>query len=267
MKTIFHTDKPVIGMVHFLPLPDSPLYDPEGGIQQILRSAQNDADILVRSGFDGIIFSNEGDRPYLRSVSKHTCALMSRLIFQIVSNFDIPFGVSVLADPEAAISVGSAVEATFVRTFLSWVYVADWGIVDPDAGKLQRLKNHLHANKLKIFANISGHSTPLSPRSIADIAKGAVFFGLADAICLAGTTAGAEVSEENILQAKQGVKNIPVIIGTGVTPNNLERMLEIGDGVIVGTSLKYEEKTFKAIDPERVKVFMKRVREIRERLK
>ncbi len=34
----------------------------------------------------------------------------------------LPFGVSVLADPLAAISVAEAVEATFVRTFLSWVY-------------------------------------------------------------------------------------------------------------------------------------------------
>jgi predicted TIM-barrel enzyme len=65
-------------------------------------------------------------------------------------------------------------------------------MVDPDAGKLQRLKASING-EFKVFANISGHTEPLGGRRLEDIARGAVKFGLADAVCLAGTTAGSEI--------------------------------------------------------------------------
>ncbi len=50
----------------------------------------------------------------------------------------------------------------------------DWGIVDPDAGKLQRLKASVHG-KSKVFANVSGHTVSLGDRSLGDIIRGSVF--------------------------------------------------------------------------------------------
>jgi predicted TIM-barrel enzyme len=123
-------------------------------------TALRDTEALMKAGFDGVVFSNEGDRPYLSTVAPVTVAAMARLIAEASKLCDKPFGLSVLADPEAAISVGTAVEADFVRIFLSWVFVGDWGIVDPCAGKLLRLKSSVHGN-MKIVANISGHTEPL----------------------------------------------------------------------------------------------------------
>jgi len=259
---IFNVDKPVLGMVHFLPLPGTPLYDYEGGIEKIEKYAFEDAKNLAKAGFDGLVFSNEGDRPYLSSVSKFDVALITRLIYEISSKVNLPFGVSVLADPEAAFSVAEAVNANFVRSFLSWVYVTDWGIVEPKAGELQRLKVSING-KSKVMANISGHSVPLGNREIGDIAKAAVFFGLADAICLAGTTAGAPVSEEDIIKSKEKAGKTPVFIGTGVNIKNVKKLLNIGDGAIVGTSLKIDEDTFKPVDYEKAETFMKEVKRIR----
>jgi membrane complex biogenesis BtpA family protein len=266
MKEIFGVKKPVMGMVHFPPLPGSPLYDAAGGVQKIRDTAMRDAEALAAAGFDGLSFSNEGDRPYLSSVDKMTVAVMSSVIFETASQFKKPFGLSVLADFEAAIAIGSAVGANYVRVFLSWVFVGDWGIVDPCAGALQRFRRNCGGTDLKVFANVSGHTRPLGGRNLKDIAAGAVKFGLADAVCLAGTTAGSPISEEDLREARLGAHGVPVIAGTGVNADNADRMLRLSDGVIMGTSIKVDGDTFKPVDAGKAKRFMERVKEVRAAL-
>jgi membrane complex biogenesis BtpA family protein len=264
LKRMFGVEKPILGMVHFPPLPGSPLYDESGGIQKIRDTAMRDAEALTKAGFDGISFSNEGDRPYLPHVDKTTVAVMSSVISEVASHFKVPFGLSVLADPEAAIAIGTATGAHYVRIFLSWVFVGDWGIVDPGAGALQRFRRNSFGMKTKVFANISGHTEPLGGRSLKDIAAGAVKFGLADALCLAGTTAGSPVSEEDLTQARAGSFGVPVIAGTGVNIDNLERMLRLCDGAIMGTSVKIDGDTFKPVDPMKASAFMQKAKSVRE---
>ncbi len=265
LEKIVNVKKPVFGMVHFPALPGTPMFDVAGGLKRVRDIALRDAEALAEAGFDGFMFSNEGDRPYLSDVSKYTVAAMARLVSEISQKFGKPFGVSVLADPLAAISVGEAVEANFVRIFLSWVFASDWGIVSPDAGMLQRYKMQL-GSKLAIFANISGHTAPLGDRSTYDIARGAIKFGLADAVCLAGTTAGSEIDIADLEQARNAAAGkTPVVIGTGVSIENLESMYPYGDAFIVGTSLKVDGDTFRPIDPERAKIFMQKIRAMRGR--
>ncbi len=263
-EEMFGVKQPILGMVHFPPLPGSPLYDSNKGMTYIRNTAKRDVASLLKAGFDGIVFSNEGDRPYLSNVDKVTVAAMSSVIKEATIGINVPFGLSVLADPEAAIAIGTAVESDFVRIFLSWVYVGDWGIVDPCAGKLQRVKTN-NFGKMKIFANISGHTEPLGGRSLEDIARGAVKFGLADAVCLAGTTAGSEIEESDLHDARKGAEGVPVIAGTGVKTENVEKMLSLADGVIMGTSIKVNKDTFNPVDPERAKEFIKKAREAREK--
>lgn len=266
MEQIFGVRKPVMGMIHFPPLPGSPLYDEAGGIKKIRDTAMRDAEALVEAGFDGLSFSNEGDRPYLSNVDKATVAVMSTVISEVSSQFKKPFGLSVLADPEAAIAIGTATGANYVRIFLSWVFVGDWGIVDPCAGALQRFRRNFGGMGMKVFANISGHTEPLGGRSIKDIAAGAVKFGLADAVCLAGTTAGSPISEEDLTLARKGAHGAPVVAGTGVDMNNVEKMMRLSDGIIMGTSIKLDGDTFNPIDAVKARQFMSRARDIRKTL-
>lgn len=262
-EEMFGVKQPILGMVHFPPLPGSPLYDRDGGMDRIREIAYRDAKALVDAGFDGVSFSNEGDRPYLSDVDKVTVAAMASVIREVSKELDVPFGLSVLADPKAAIAIGKAVDADFVRIFLSWVFVGDWGIVNPDAGRLQRIKAACDG-KMKVFANISGHTEPLGGRSLEDIARGAVKFGLADAVCLAGTTAGSEISEEDLIAARKGSEGVPVIAGTGVREENVEKMLKLADGVIMGTSIKIDKNTFNPVDPEKARSFIRKAREVRK---
>src|SRR5579884_1959048 len=64
LETLFGQTKPVIAMMHLLPLPGRPLYDSKAGMAGIVDALRRDLDILQDGGVDGLLFCNEGDRPY-----------------------------------------------------------------------------------------------------------------------------------------------------------------------------------------------------------
>ena len=63
---------------------------------------------------------------------------------------------------------------------------------------------------------------------------------------------------------KKVLPNTPVLANTGVKHATVADVLKVADGVIVGSSLKYDGDTWKAVDPERAKEFMNIVRKARK---
>lgn len=57
LREIFEVDKPVIGMVHLLPLPGSPGYD-YYGMDAIIEKALADVKALEEGGVNGLIVEN-----------------------------------------------------------------------------------------------------------------------------------------------------------------------------------------------------------------
>lgn len=53
---MFGVNKPIIGMVHLMPLPGAPAY--EGWIDVVIDYALRDAKTLVENGVDGLIVEN-----------------------------------------------------------------------------------------------------------------------------------------------------------------------------------------------------------------
>jgi predicted TIM-barrel enzyme len=66
-----------------------------------------------------------------------------------------------------------------------------------------------------------------------------------------------------IRKVKEGVKDVPVFVNTGLNAKNVRELLKIADGAIVGSSLKKEGVTWNPVDKERVKKLMKVVSEIK----
>ena len=62
------------------------------------------------------------------------------------------------------------------------------------------------------------------------------------------------------MEAKTTAKDVPVIANTGVRAANIKKTLEVADGVIVGSSLKIDGKTFNPVDENRVKELMQAAR-------
>lgn len=59
----FFDKKPIIGMVHLLPLPGSPNY--KGNISDIYQTAIDEAIILEKAGINALIVENFSDEPFL----------------------------------------------------------------------------------------------------------------------------------------------------------------------------------------------------------
>src|SRR5438046_2929573 len=65
LQELFGTDKPVIGVVHLLPLPGSHRYG--GNMEAIFERAEQEAAALVSGGVHGIIVENFFDTPFAKN--------------------------------------------------------------------------------------------------------------------------------------------------------------------------------------------------------
>jgi len=115
-----------------------------------------------------------------------------------------------------------------------------------------------------IFTDIkkkhSSHSIT-SDVDIIETAKAAQFF-LSDGIIITGSSTGYEADIDEVKKVKDET-NIPVIIGSGITTENIKKHLPIADAFIVGSSLKIKGRWMNEVDAERVKGLMKRINELK----
>ncbi len=264
LKELFGVEKPVIAMTHFPPLPGTPLYDEKKGVEGILESVASDARILLDAGVDALLFCNEGDRPYALKADFEAVAVMARVIAEVAPK-DRPFGVDFLWDARAPLAIALATGASFVREVFTGVYESDMGLWNTDAAALLRYRRQIGANHVRVFYNVTPEfASPLGSRTVGQRARSAVASSLADAILVSGAMAGAEPGIDALREAKEAVADLaPVLLNTGARADNIARYLEVADGVIVGSSLKVDGYTWNPVDPERVRVFMDKVRAVR----
>ena len=62
---------------------------------------------------------------------------------------------------------------------------------------------------------------------------------------------------------KAVLPRVPVLANTGVKHATVADVLKVADGCIVGSALKVDGDTWKAVDPDRARDFMDRVRRAR----
>jgi uncharacterized protein len=246
-------------------LPGRPLYDGRGGMRALVDALRRDLDILQEGGVDGVMFCNEGDRPYPLHTDRAPIAAQAAAIGELRPHIHVPHGVDMLWDPLAALAVARAVDAKFVREVFTGVYDSDMGLWQPDAAAALDYRHQIGADDIRLFFNIEPEfARPVSPRPIGALAHSVVVSSLADAILISGPMAGASADLGHISEAKAAVPQTPVLANTGVKIETVRQTLSIADGVIVGTGLKQDGYTWNPVDPQRVKRFMAEVRVARE---
>lgn len=264
IKDLFHVEKPIIAMCHLKALPGDPGYDGSKGMQGIVEAARADLLALQAGGVDAIMFSNEASLPYLTKVETITAVCMARVIAELSPQITVPFGVNVLWDPEASIDVAVATGGQFVREIFTGVYASDYGMWNTNCGAIIRHQHAVQGQNVKLFFNIVPESAVyMAERHIVDIAKSTVFVSHPDALCVSGITAGAEASLDTLKQVKSAVPDTVVLANTGVRLSNVEDMLSIADGAIVGTTFKRDGYIWNEVDEKRVREFMNRVQPLR----
>ncbi len=265
-KKIFSNSKPIIGMVHLPALPGTPLYSKSTGIENIINTAKKDLIALQNAGVDAVMFGNENDRPYELKVDISTTATMAYVIGVLKETMKIPFGVNVLWDPISTIALATATGASFAREIFSGVYASDMGFWNPDAAKSLRYRKSLDNENLLLFFNISAEfAHSIDRRSLAERAKSIAFSSLPDAILVSGPITGEPADVNELASVKKIINTIPVLANTGVNISNVEEILKISDGAIVGSSLKVDGITWNPVDEKRALEFMNKVKEIRNK--
>jgi len=263
---LFDQRKPIIAMAHLGPLPGAPGYDADGGIDALTEAVAADIEKLQEGGVDAIMFGNEGDRPYLLKASPESLAAMSVIVARLKPMLRVPFGVNYLWDPCATVAVAVATGAAFAREIFTGVYASDMGLWQPDCAGALRLRATLGRPDLKLLFNINAEfAAALDDRPIEQRAASAVFSSLADVICVSGPMTGQATEQSDLQKVKAAVPNCPVFANTGVNIDNVAAILEVADGCVIGTHFKERGDTWSPVDGERVRRFMDRVGELRER--
>jgi len=249
----------LLGMVHLPPLPGSPRWG--GSMAAVVEAARRDAGRLVEAGFDGVIVENFGDAPFLPgSVPPWTVAAMSvatEAVRRVVGAEPL-LGVNVLRnDARAALAVAVAAGADLVRvnvhTGAMWT---DQGLIEGRAWETLRDRARLGATGVAILADVLvKHAEPPVPTPAGRAALETVERGLADAVVVTGPATGEPV-EAGILTEVRAAVAVPVLVGSGVTPESLARFAGLADGAIVGTAVKEGGRVTAPVDPERARALV-----------
>ena len=267
MKKFPDVTKPIIALLHLCALPGDPFYERGTTMEQIVAQAGRDLDALQKGGVDAVLFSNEFSIPYRKQADHLTTAAMGRIIGELRHDIGVPYGVDLLQDPVNIIDLAVAVDASFVREQFTGAFVGESGLFQTNIAETMRRRRALDAMDLKMFYFLNNESDEnLVPVHYPDLAEAVIFDCRPDAFCVTGAHAGLEANNTMIEEVREAIKrhNVPVFAATGCRKENVRHKLDISDGILVGTTLKYDGKFENHIDPERVKAFMNEVQAYRK---
>ena len=245
----------LIGMVHLPPLPGSPRW--QGPMERVVATALADARALVEGGIEALLVENQGDAPFTAGrVEPSTVAAMAVVVAEVGRACPgVPLGVNVLKnDAPAALAIACAAGAKFIRiTVHAGAVVSDEGIVQSEAYRTLRDRRLLAAD-VALFADVHGKQTaPLAPLELEHEARQLVHRGLADALVVSGRATGEATALADLKRVRGAVSDVPLLVGSGVTPDSVAELLSVADGAIVGTYVKRDGDTRLPVDPARVR--------------
>jgi predicted TIM-barrel enzyme len=115
-----------------------------------------------------------------------------------------------------------------------------------------RLRDRLDAD-VAVLADIDvKHSAPLAERTLEETFGDLIERGGADGVVVSGAGTGAAV-DTAVLDRVVACRDdhgfdVPVLLGSGVTPESAPDLLSVADGAIVGTALKRNGETTAPVD-------------------
>ena len=240
-------------MVHARALPGTPGYD--GNLNNVIRTASSEAKQLVNAGFDSILVENMHDAPYLKgAVGPEITAAMAVIVDRIKQYNPVPVGIQILAGAnQQALAAALASGADYIRVEgYVFAHVADEGIIESSAGELLRYRKNIGAEHILVFADIkkkhSSHSIT-ADTSLTDMAEAADFFG-ADGIIVTGSSTGKTANTEDLSLLQNS--RLPVLVGSGISAENLNAYWNAADGFIVGSYIKEEGYWKNDLSDERI---------------
>jgi uncharacterized protein len=261
-ERIFPTGKPLIGMIHVQALPGTP--GSKLPVNEITALAVREAQLYEQSGLDAIMLENMHDVPYLNnSAGSEITAALTAIACAVKQVVPLPLGIQVLASANReALAIALAADLQFIRAEgFVFGHLADEGYMDSCAGELLRYRKQIGAEHIAILTDIkkkhSAH-TLTADVSIGETAAAAEFF-LSDGLIITGTSTGKAAILQDIQEVRQHT-SLPIIIGSGITANNLAEYWTLADGFIIGSYFKENGLWSGSLSEDRIRKLI-RVRE------
>jgi membrane complex biogenesis BtpA family protein len=265
MLNFLQGQKTIIGMIHVDALPGTPRFN--HSFQDVIAKARTEALTYRGAGIDMLAIENMHDVPFLRQkVGSEIVAAMAVIGYEVKNAAGLRCGIQILAGANfEALAAAQAAGLDFIRAEgFVFAHIADEGFIDGCAGPLLRYRRQIGADDILVLTDIkkkhSSHAITADV-DIVETAHAAEFF-LSDGVIVTGIATGAAANLEEIQRVKEAV-SIPVLVGSGITLDNVGRYLAIADGLIIGSYFKQGGHWTGEVDFERVKTFMDKVNKMR----
>ncbi len=257
LTSLFANPKAVIAMIHVGALPGTPAS--RQSMRELIELARQEARLYTDGGVDGIAIENMHDLPYLRGqVGPEIVAAMTLLGQAVKDESGLPVGVQVLAGANReALAVAHAAGLDFIRAEgYAFAHVADEGFIQSSAAELLRYRRLIGAERVQVWADVkkkhSAHAIT------ADVSLGltaeTVEFMRGDAVIITGSVTGEAPSLADVREARRHCR-LPIVLGSGVTADNLPDFFAEADGFIIGTYFKVDGHWANTVDPRRLERF------------
>ena len=189
------------------------------------------------------------------------------IAYLIKQETNLPVGIQILAGAnKEALAVAKASGIDFIRAEgFVFAHTADEGIIEAQAGDLLRYRKQIEADSVAVFTDIKKkHSSHAITQdvSLLDTAKAARFF-LSDGVIITGCHTGEATSIDELKELKEAL-NFPILVGSGITQDNVANYLPICDAMIVGSYFKEDGYWENDLNYERVSNFMELVNSFNE---
>ena len=266
------SEKELIGVIHLPRLPATE-YRVDYTVSQIADNAVREARILEDAGFDGVIVENYGDYPFHKRVRDPlTLATMAVVVREVVKSTSLKVGVNILRNSgKEAYAIAVATGARFIRVNgLVETLVSDSGLIGSEAPRLKSISinypgieiyadilckhsGSLYFQALKAVAEaFTGNGGNAGEEAVREIVLDAVNRGRASALVVTGPRTG-EAPNPRLLGMAKKYSARPVLVGSGLNPENARVLMRIADGAIVGSYIREEGIAGRPIMPERAK--------------
>jgi len=250
--------KPVVGVIHLLPLPGSPRW--RGSMVEVLDRASMEAALLLEEGLDGVLLENFLDAPFYPSpVPPETVAAMAVVAQVVVRQSDVPVGVNVLRnDAAAALAVAASTGAAFIRVNVhTGSMFTDQGLIQGEAHLTLRRRRALGSDVAILADVMVKHAAPPPESRLEPTVRDTWYRGLADGLILTGAETGAPVLPEEIRRTRSVLpREGRIWVGSGATPETAATLLDEADGIIVGSALQAGGRAGGGADRDQVRRFM-----------
>ena len=245
-------------MIAVRALPGAPLYD--GDDDRIISQAISDLEIYKGAAVDSVSLENCHDLPYIQPpIPDEALRVLTAVAHEIRTRFDKPIGIQILeAANEEALEVACRADLDYLRVEgYCFAHVGGAGIIQGSAGRLLRLRKKLGCEDIKVFADVKkkhcAHALT-GDLDLTEVIKQTELF-MADGIIITGPFTGVEPEVEDLEKANKAT-GLPILIGSGMTAENVSRYYPLADGFVVGSTFRKHGKYLEELDPERLAGFM-----------